>query len=327
MLPLFTAPMNSILDENNYQSFLKNKINTIIPRGICYDIRWRLSTKTFIALGLTEFKTFIRDFTIIFNTTDDIRYVCVDIANGHMKKLLDLCKEAKLAFGGRLLLMAGNIANPQTYTDYSMAGIDFVRVGIGGGSACITSANGGIHYAMASLIKDIVDVKWNIQKAIEESRVLRIDCKYQSLPLIIADGGFNSYDKIIKALALGADYVMIGKLFAQCEEACGEVIYGYNLNPRELTYNEHKKEYDSKYRYYYGMSTKKAQLETRNTELKTSEGIEIIIPILYTLNGWCENFIDYLRSMMSYTNALDLIEFKNSEYKIVSPSEYLAFYK
>lgn len=315
MLPLFTAPMNSIINESNYETFLKNKINTIIPRGVDYSKRWELSTKTFVALGLAEFETFIMDFTAIYDVTDDIRYVCVDIANGHMLKLIDLCSKAKTTFGGRLLLMAGNIANPKTYTDYAIAGIDFVRVGIGGGSVCTTSANGGVHYAMASLIKDVVDVRWAIQKSIVDSQKLRInDCPYQSIPFIIADGGFDNYDKIIKALALGADYVMVGKLFAQSEEACGELL------PTTKTKTELQ-------RKYYGMSTKKAQIETGSQKLKTAEGIEITVPVLYKLQGWCENFIDYLRSMMSYTNSFNLAEFREAEYKIVSPSEYLSFYK
>lgn len=344
MLPLFTAPMNSVINEYNYEEFLNNKINTIIPRGVDYNKRWELSTKTFVAIGLEEFETFIMDYTAIFDITDDIRYICVDIANGHMKKLIDLCTKAKTAFGGRLMLMAGNVANPQTYTDYALAGIDFVRIGIGGGSVCTTSANGGVHYAMASLIKDVVDVKWTIQRAIEEAKTLNIKCLYQSLPFIVADGGFDNYDKIIKALVLGADYVMVGKLFAQCEEACGSRtdIHCTNLNkvryidemgktiiPRGVKwiFDEESKTYHSSVRVYYGMSTKKAQAETGSQKLKTAEGIEVTVPILYKLDGWCDNFISYLRSAMSYTNSRDLNEFKNSNYTIVSPLEYLSFYK
>lgn len=344
MLPLFTAPMNSIINEQNYESFLKNRINTIIPRGVDYNTRWELSTKTFVALSLSEFETFIIDYTAIYETTDDVRYVCVDIANGHMKKLIDLCKLAKEIFGERLLLMAGNIANPDTYIDYALAGIDFVRIGIGGGSVCTTSANGGVHYAMASLIKHVCDQKWNITKAIQEASRLKINCKYQSVPLIVADGGFNNYDRIIKALALGADYVMVGKLFAQCEESCPRRTEIYCIDPSKLryvdntgktiiprglkwTFDEKSKTYYSSYKVYYGMSTKKAQAETGNKVLKTAEGIEIMVPILYKLEGWCENFISYLRSAMSYTNSTNLEEFKTSSYTIISNSEYLSYHK
>ena len=109
---------------------------------------------------------------------------------------------------------------------------------------------------------------------------------------------------------------MVGKIFAQAEEACGKVI-------------EHwvRGEYIARDRVYYGMSTKKAQVETGSQKLKTAEGIEVTVPILYSLSGWCENFVHYLRSMMSYTNSFTLNDFKNTEYRIVSPSEYLSYYK
>lgn len=335
MLPLFTAPMNSIVNESNYEVFIQNKINTIIPRGVNYDVRKQLSTQTFVALSLSEFESFIDELCALDYFTD-IRYICIDIANGHMKKLIDLCSKAKSIFGRRLTLMAGNIANSSTYIDYSIAGIDFVRVGIGGGSVCTTSANVGVHYPMASLIKDVVDQKYLINKNIQDSKNLGLPCKYQSVPFIIADGGFDNYDKIIKALALGSDYVMIGKLFAQCEEACGEETTRVvpKMCPETISIDDDhciktfiQKQFSERYRVYYGMSTKRAQLEIGNKSQKTSEGIEVTVPIVYTLQGWCDNFISYLRSAMSYTDSFTLEEFQSATCNLISSSEYLSYYK
>lgn len=143
MLPLFTAPMTSVIDENNWKIFKNNKINTIIPRSVNWETRLDLLDKTFIAVSLSEFERLI-DFYHPIQTI----YICVDIANGHMKKLLDLCKQAKEKFGNKIQIMAGNIANPETYYEYAKAGIDYVRCGIGGGSCCfvagtkVTMANG-----------------------------------------------------------------------------------------------------------------------------------------------------------------------------------------
>lgn len=162
MLPLFTAPMNSIVDENNYETFLKNKINTIIPRGVDYGKRLELSTKTFVALGLDEFESFISDCPTTPDSVDCTYYICVDVANGHMKRLIDLCSKAKVTFGSHLILMAGNIANPETYADYAIAGVDFIRVGIGGGSACfvedtnISMADGSVKKISEVSVNDIV---------------------------------------------------------------------------------------------------------------------------------------------------------------------------
>lgn len=145
MLPLFTAPMTSVIDENNWKIFKKNKINTIIPRSVDINIRLELAKHTFIAVSLSEFEEYFINNWLFSSCT---QFVCVDIANGHMKKLLDLCRQAKEKYGSSLQIMAGNIANPDTYYEYAKAGIDYVRCGIGGGSACfvartkITMANG-----------------------------------------------------------------------------------------------------------------------------------------------------------------------------------------
>ena len=340
MLPLFTAPMSSIVNDENYVIFNKYKINTIIPRSVDLQTRLKLISTTFIALGLDEFEDFIQK-NIALPTESTTFYICVDIAKGHMKRLLDLCFQAKQIYGGNLLLMAGNIANPDTYIEYSKVGIDFVRIGIGNGSVCTTSANSGVHYGMASLIKECVDKRWEIEKAKKEAQILNTTCLYQTLPLIIADGGFDNFDKIIKALALGADYVMLGEIFAKTLEACGEIFIGDSLN--ELTpINEWKQKHPSLLnasnldllnanytlsRQYYGMSTKQAQKEFGSKNVKTSEGIQKNVKVEYTLESWISNFIHYLQTTMSYTNSKNLNDLQQAQYKIMSISEYRSYYK
>jgi IMP dehydrogenase/GMP reductase len=341
MLPLFTAPMNAVINEHNYEKFIEQNINVIIPRGVPIAKRLELSTKTFVALSLQEFEIFIDNHLEALDTTEDVWYVCVDIANGHMQWLLDLCAKAKELYGGRLMLMTGNIANPDTYVEYAKIGIDFIRIGIGGGSACLTSSKStGFHYGMASLIKDVVDKRWEIQECISTAKSCHIDCKYKSVPFIVADGGFDSNDKIIKALALGADYVMIGKLFAQCEEACGEEVTKYVNQDQVITYQSGEM-YDEPYyqteirtkilpircRVYYGMSTHRAQKETGKTDLHTEEGITLYVPIKHKISNWSNEFIDDLTSAMSYANAKSLSDFKNTKYCILSNAEYSAIKK
>ena len=307
MLPLFTAPMSSVINENNWQIFKENKINTIIPRSVDFKTRCRLYMDTFIAVSLSEF-----EFLIASSIPPSTMYICVDIANGHMKKLLDLCKKAKEKFGNYISIMAGNIANPDTYFKYAKAGIDYIRCGIGGGSCCTTAANTSCTFPMVSLIREISYIKSDILKGYKG----RLE-DYKSIPKIVADGGFNNFDQIIKALAIGADYVMLGKIFAMSEEACGEVIYKDPLTVKKTAY-----------RKYYGMSTKKAQAEISGEAYKTAEGIETLVPIKYTLAGWCDNFISYLRSAMSYCNSRNLQEFReNAHVEQISANSFNAYYK
>ncbi len=305
MLPLFTAPMSSVIDDKNYQIFMDNKINTIIPRNVPIDIRVNLMIKTFVAMSLYEFDTYINTAEV---NLDVIKYICIDIANGHMKKLLDLCTKAKVTHGNSLILMAGNIANPATYADYAKAGIDFIRLSIGQGSACITASNSAIYYPQGSLIEETYEVKKFVETHIKYANNNNVPSDYRSCPFIIADGGFDNFDKIIKALALGADYVMLGKLFAQCEEACGCID-------------------DKGTRNYYGMSTRKAQKEISSFSNKTSEGIEFEVPVSYTLAQWCDNFTSYLRTTMSYTDSKTLDDLKAVEICHMTPSSRLSYYK
>ena len=336
MLPLFTAPMSSVINQSNYGKFVQNKINTIIPRSVDFHIRTQLYIDTFIGVSLSEFEYLIQHDNLI-----DTVYICVDIANGHMQKLLDLCKQAKEKFGDKIQLMAGNIANPDTYYEYAKAGIDYVRCGIGTSPVCLTSANNGIHYPMVSLLQDITNCKQNVEAWLNHP-----ESNYKSIPKIVADGGFSNFDQIIKALAIGADYVMLGKIFAMSEEACGEIIYKEQFIPTKLDLStlpeDDRKLYEESgldeayitktiktpFRKYYGMSTKKAQAEFGNETLKTAEGIETFVPIEYTLAGWCDNFISYLRSAMSYCNSRNLQEFrKNAHVEQISANSFQAYYK
>ena len=348
-LPIFVAPMSSVVDLNNAKIFAFNKLNVVIPRTINLEDRLNVCEEYFIAVGLDEFENKI--LTLNLEDRKPIK-ICVDVANGHMKKLIDLCAYAKNRFGNKIIIMAGNVANPLVYYNYAYAGIDYIRLSIGSGSACTTAANAAIYAPMASLIDECVSIK----KIVERDRN-----NYKSAPKIIADGGFNNYDDIIKALALGADYVMCGKIFAQCEEACGEKLqkflysdgtYKYlnyydaikakayidkansfsNILSTKIDINKTSEPYpitafNEIYRNYYGMSTKKAQKEMGKENLHTSEGIERMVTVKYSLLGWIDNFIDYLRSAMSYCNVTTLDAFKTVKIIKITNSARNSYFK
>lgn len=302
-LPLFTAPMSCVINDKNYNAFKNNGINTIIPRNIDINIRLKLAKDTFVALGLEEFKTLI-------DNNDSLPYkmfILIDIANGHMEQLFALSKLAKEKYGDNLVLMVGNIANPETYIVYSMIGVDYVRCGIGTSPVCTTSANSGVHYPMGSLLEDIREKK------------LYYGNKGIKFAKIVADGGFSNFDQINKALALGADFVMLGKIFAKAEEACGKIIDFPNYDEEETV---------SYYREYYGMSTKRAQVEFGKEGNKTAEGISTLVKIDYTIAGWVDNFKHYLQSAMSYTDCVTLDEFKTKvRYSTITPNARMAYFK
>ena len=328
-LPLFTAPMSQIVDENNYHIFLHNNVNPILPRNIDVEIRLKHCTEFFCAFSLDEFEIF---FCVNPIPLDKSHYVLIDVANGHMQRILDLSKKAKEVHSDKIIIMAGNVANPMTYIHYAEAGIDYIRVSIGSGSQC-TTANTGIFYPMGSLIKEMREAKCYVEESLGDSDFTLL----KSVPKIVADGGFNTFGDIIKALALGADYVMCGKIFAQTVEACGEI--HYKAYPQFYDIEKHgpfntwvrtleiaKIKFYESYRDYYGMSTKIAQKEFGKEGNKTEEGIYSIVPVKWYLNTWVTEFTDYLKSAMSYTNHKSLDTFIGGvRYEILSPTAIRTF--
>ena len=348
-LPIFAAPMDGVVDEESANIFMDNDINVVIPRTIPLDKRLRLLMKNydasmmFIALSLTEaqeiFLTPINDYdpavflqkpvskeSIRQNLNSELfsgsYRICIDIANGHMADLLDTIKAIKDTYGSKVIVMSGNIANPETYRKYAEVGCDFVRCSIGSGSRCTTSSNVAIHYGCFSLLREIWEIKED----------MRATCK------IIADGGIKGYGDIQKAL-LYADYVMIGGLFNKAIDSAGTPVYGRFywdffgekiLNPFKtfLYYGKKvKKEHYGRvlrlikegkvdvWKEYYGMSTKIAQAKINpNGLLKTGEGKVERQKVEYSIKQWATNEGDFLRSAMSYTNSKSLEEYKDSNW-------------
>ncbi len=307
-LPLFTAPMDTVIDENNIKEFEKNNINICLPRNVKYDVV--KNDDYFYSYGLDEI------IELVNSGSKLPKKVLIDVANGHMLKLWETSKQIKETFGDEVELMVGNIANPETYKKLCEIGVDYVRVGIGGGSACTTSANVSIHYPMASLIRECKDRSYGWEKPTK----------------IIADGGFKSFSDIIKALAMGADYVMLGGVFNKCLESCGDSFTKDSTDKFNQVSNDTAEKYFNEggtiYKYYRGMSTKEVQKSWNRAELKTGEGISKYNKVEYTLSGWCENFTDYLKSAMSYTGCRTLEDYCGEvEWIQISDNAFKRFHK
>ena len=141
------------------------------------------------------------------------------------------------------------------------------------------------------------------------------------------DGGITNFDEIQKALALGADAVMSGYIFALAEEACGEIGYSKSIeefskdnyiNKEEYEkLNEEQKKEMKPFRDYYGMSTKKAQRIVNGKATRTAEGIAKPVPVKYPVVKWVDNMQSYMRSAMTYTNSGNLEEFKENTQVII----------
>ncbi len=296
VLPIMTAPMDTVISQDNFHLFKNQGIIPVLPRIANPNKDW-VDYSYFLSYSLQDFERLFLRERINVPEGDKI-YALIDVANGHMFNLYEATKKAKIMYGEQMFLMVGNVANPKTFLEYCKIDVDAVRIGIGNGNGCLTTVQTGVGYPMASLIKQCYEIRTNHT-------------------LIIADGGFKKYSDVIKALALGADFVMLGSILNKCLESSGEThkkrhttlggwepINQYSQEAKEMFEAEIEMT-----KVFRGMSTKEVQKAWGKEELTTSEGVVRRNNVEYTIAGWVKNFSDYLKSAMSYCGKKELHQF------------------
>lgn len=302
-LPIFVSPMTSLINSRNYEKYMKSDFYTIMPIWFDnYNERMEnLRKGNWTALTLDEF---IHCFcSASMHSYKATYHVLIDCANGHMEKLLQAVVEAKQEYGSQLAIMAGNVAHPATYWEYCNAGIDFCRLGIGGNVVCETGSLTGFHTSLPWLLEEIKRIK---------------SVTHNSYCKIIADGGVNSISKIIKCLALGADYVMCGYMFAQVYDPSRETI---KVSKTE-TFSEEMN-------IYYGQASIQGQIDRFGIrkDIQRVEGSSTKVPIKYkSLENLSHEIRCALESAMSYAGKFTLDDFVgNVAYEVQSIEEYKSF--
>ncbi len=232
--------------------------------------------------------------SIALNTPPDIiekllegkQVVCIDTANANNHEVLKKTEEVKNKFKD-IKVMIGNIAHGASLQQLEDAGADAVRVGIGSGSVCTTSIQTGIGIGQVSSLLNVffsrAEKKLNIK--------------------IIADGGIKSPGDVAKAIALGADAVMLGRMLSGTSETPGEVI-------------KYNGQLWKKYRgsASFGVKMRKEFIE----------GEETMVPYKGDVKNVIDSIADGLKSSMSYMNCFNLEELRKTEtFAILSNSSYL----
>ena len=173
------------------------------------------------------------------------------------------------------MIIAGNIATAEGYTDLSAWGADAVRVGIGGGSICSTRIQTGHGVPTLQSVINCGSVKGEAK--------------------IIADGGLRTTGDMVKVFAAGADFAMLGSILAGTDESPGQV------------FTDRKKK---KYKVYRGMASKEAQLDWRG-EARSLEGISTTIPYKGSVLEVLRDLEQNIRSGLSYSGARNLEELRH----------------
>ena len=208
-IPLLSSAMDTVTESKMAISIAKAGGLGIIHRNLdikkqIIEIKKVISKKlpvgAAVGAGSAEFK---RAQALL---KQNITMIVVDTAHGHTKKVAEIIKKIKKIKSKNTALCAGNIATPEAAKFLANLGVDVIKVGIGPGSICTTRMVAGIGMPQLSAILAV-------KKGLKNKNVK-----------IIADGGIKFSGDIPKALAAGADAVMIGSLFAGTDEAPGKII-------------------------------------------------------------------------------------------------------
>jgi IMP dehydrogenase len=211
--------------------------------------------------------------------------VCIDTANANNAYVLKKCEEIKKKY--KVKVMVGNIAAGNALRDLVNAGADSVRIGIGGGSMCTTSVQTGIGIGQISSLLDVYFTR--------KEQKLNIE--------LIADGGIKSPGDVAKALACGADVVMLGRMLAGTKETPGEVI----------KYN------DQLWKKYRGSASFGVKMKG-----EFIEGEETMVPYKGVVKSVINAISDGLKSSMSYLNCETIDDLRRKDsFAILSTSSYL----
>ena len=223
---------------------------------------------------------------------DNLKYVCIDIANGYSEHFVEHVQKVRNRFP-HLVIIAGNVVTGEMAEELILSGADIVKVGIGPGSVCTTRIKTGVGYPQLSAIIECADAAHGLGGH------------------IIADGGCSSSGDVAKAFGAGADFVMLGGMLAGHDEGGGDVITKhYETTELEyevidhLTKHKHKTE-QKQFVKFYGMSSKAANDKHFGglKEYRSSEGREVLVPYRGKVKDTVQDILGGLRSTCTYAGA------------------------
>ncbi len=302
-IPLLSSAMDTVTESKMAIAMAKSGGIGIIHRNL--DIKKQISeikkvkTKKLLvgaAVGAApnEFK---RASEIIKEGVD---LIVVDTAHGHTKKVADIIKYIKKINSNKIALCAGNIATPEAAKFMIKLGVDIIKIGIGPGSICTTRLVAGIGVPQLSAIL-------SIRNSLNKKNVK-----------IISDGGIKYSGDLAKALAAGADAVMIGSLFAGTNETPGKLI----------------KKNGKLYKSFRGMGSVGAmnkgsadryfQKRYKDTSKYVPEGVEGFVKYKGDVESIIYKLIGGLKSSMGYLGSKNIkkLRFKPKFIKITKAGFY-----
>ena len=282
-LPVISSPMDTVTGEEMASAMYDagglgviHRYNTIkeqceMVRNVRKTLISRYSPRVAAAVGVSG--DYLQRAVNLFDA--GVNIVCIDVAHGHHALMEKAIKSIRAEVGDTLHIMAGNVATREGFEALAEWGANSVRCNVGGGSICSTRIQTGHGMPGLQTIFECADVESDVK--------------------IIADGGIRSSGDVVKALAAGADFVMLGSMLAGTYETPGKKV---------ITLGGAMKE-------YRGMASKEAQMDWRG-KYSSDEGVATMIPYKGTVNDVLRQIKNGIASGLSYSGVRTIKELQEN---------------
>jgi len=270
-VPIIAANMDTIGTYEVYNVLSKHKIITSLHKFYTADDFKSMTLNPDFFMVSTGIKT--RDIERLDSIMKvvDVKFICIDVANGYMEELIEVCSRIRAKYPDKIIV-AGNVVTREITEELILRGkVDIVKIGIGPGSACLTRSQTGVGMPQLSAIMECADAAHGVNG------------------YIIGDGGITCPGDVAKGFGGGADFIMVGGQFSGHDENPGEII----------------EENGNKYKLFYGMSSETAMKSHfgKMDKYRSSEGRTIKVKYRGPLEHTVLNYLGGLRSTCTYINA------------------------
>ena len=278
-LPIMAANMDGVGTTSMATTLSKFDLFTVLNKSyLAKDInQWMHSTdwnpellkNISVSTGITQADQ--ENIDKVLELNPGIKFVCIDVANGYSEKFIDYVAKFRDKYP-HITIIAGNVVTPDVTEELILRGADIVKVGIGPGSVCTTRIKTGVGYPQLSAVIECADAAHGLGGH------------------IIADGGCTCPGDVAKAFGAGADFVMLGGMFAGTDEGGGTVEDGRVK--------------------FYGMSSKAAQEKNGNgfKDYRSSEGRVVQVCYRGSVEPIVADILGGIRSTCTYVGAISLKE-------------------
>ena len=275
-IPIICSNMDTVSTIDMYKKISEHKMIMCFHKSIdCHSIidnhcdpnHFMLST----GISDEDFSILKLNITKLFQYGIEVKFICIDVANGYMCKLVDFCKQVREMYPNKIIV-AGNVVTRELVEELIINGkVDIVKVGIGSGSVCTTRLQTGVGMPQFSSVMECADAAHGLGGH------------------IISDGGICYPGDISKAFGVGGDFVMMGSMFAGHYECAGELI---SQNGKS-------------YKLFYGMSSDTAMNKYKGgvAKYRSSEGKTVKVLYKGYVEDTINNFLGGIRSTCTYVGA------------------------